>query len=63
MIDAHAVSSAIFVESTLRNSEKFVRENVKIKVKVIKKNIENVCTTLKELIDERQYRHEFLFFK
>ena len=63
MIHAHALSSAIFVESTLGNSEKFVGENVKVKVKVIKKNIENVCTTLKELIDERQYRHEFLFFK
>ena len=48
-----SISSAIFVRSTLGNSEKFV--------KVIKKNIENVFTTLKELIDERQYRHEFLF--
>ena len=63
MIDAHAVSSAIFVESTLGNSEKFVGENVKYKVKAIKKHIENVCITLEELIDERQHRHELLFFK
>ena len=55
MIDAHAVSSAIFVESTLGNSEKSVEEKVK--------NIENVCITLEELINERQHRHELLFFK
>ena len=55
MIHAHALSSAIFVESTLGNSEKSVEEKVK--------NIENVCITLEELIDERQHRQELLFFK
>ena len=57
MIHAHALSSAIFVESTLGNSEKSIEEKVKVK------NIENVCITLEELIDERQYRQELLFFK
>ena len=57
MIHAHALSSAIFVESTLGNSEKSVEEKVKVK------NIENVCIMLEELIDERQHRQELLFFK
>ena len=57
MIHAHALSSAIFVESTLGNSEKSVEEKVKVK------NIENVCIMLDELIDERQHRQELLFFK